>query len=212
MTQSLQLSRSTVVALIATSGGCMVVMMALVLLGGATTPGYSHAAQFISELGATGAAGELWVRFGGFLPAGVFLLFFCVVALIRLPRSRSFTLGIIGLAVFAAGYLVASAFPCDPGCRPQNPSVSQLIHNVGGLAGYVLAPAFLLAMASAVRHWPDASALVAFGRLAAAAALFGLLTLSPSSPFAGLSQRLLEMSVLGWAVGLGCYAFTQRAR
>lgn len=208
--QAIQLSPGTCAALLFTSLGCLVVMASLVVVGGALTPGYSHTSQFISELGATGAPLEWWIRLGGFLPAGVLLLVFCAVAFASLPRSRLFSLGLFGLAVYAAGYIVAVFFPCDPGCRPVNPSTSQLIHNLGGLAGYVLAPGFLFALALAARSWPGASRLVVAGYMASGVALIGLLTLSPASDAAGLSQRALEISVLGWVVILGLYSARKR--
>ena len=41
------------------------------LVGAAVTPGYSHVAHYISELGANGAPAGLWVSRAGFLPIGV---------------------------------------------------------------------------------------------------------------------------------------------
>lgn len=180
-----------------------VVLMAVV--AGAATPNYSHLAQFISELGAQGAPTEWAVRLGGFLPAGSLLLAFCWLAYRALPRSRSSTLALCGLAIYAAGYLVASAFPCDLGCRPRQPSTSQVIHNAVGTLGYLIAPAFLLTMARAARTWPDAKYLAIAGYIASGIALLGLVTLSPQSATVGLSQRLLEASVLGWAAMCGVY-------
>lgn len=176
----------------------------LALLGGAAVPGYSHLAQFISELGARGAPFEWPVRLLGFLPASVLLLGFCHFARRALPRSRAGDLAWLGFAVYAAGYGVAAAFPCDPGCRPDPPSMSQVIHNVGGLAGYLLAPAFLLTLALQARSWPGARAVAQAGLLASGCALLGLVLLAdPSSPVAGLGQRLLEGAVLVWAVVCG---------
>ncbi len=208
--QPFQPSSIVVTTLKFTSIGSMVVVVLMVLFGGALTPGYSHTSQFISELGASGAPLELGIRFGGFLPAGVLLLVFCAVAFVWFPRSLPFSLGILGLAIYAVGYLVASFFPCDPGCRPADPSTSQLIHNVGGLAGYILAPGFLFALAFAARKWPGASRLVMAGYIAAGISLTGFLTLAPSSEVVGLSQRALEISVLGWVVMLALYSARQR--
>ncbi len=182
-----------------------VIVAVLAIVAGALTPGYSHMSQFISELGATGAPYSLWVRFGGFLPAGVLLLVFCVTALRVLPRTRDVVLGMLGLALYSGGYLVAVAFPCDPGCRPQEPSTSQLIHNAGGLIGYLVAPAFLFMLARAARAWPGSAMLVTAGYTASAVALVGLVTLTPSSVLVGVSQRALELAVLGWVVLLGIY-------
>ncbi len=100
---------------------------------------------------------------------------------------------------------MASQFPCDPGCRPAEPSASEAIHTALGGLDSLLAPAFLLALSQAVRAWQDAAWLVNSGRVAAALALVGLLTLSPASPFVGLSQRLLEAAVQGWVALLGCH-------
>lgn len=183
----------------------LVILVLMVVIAGAGTPGYSHVSQFVSEPGARGAPQEWGVRFAGFLPVGVLLLGFCVTAFVVLPRSIGATLGLLGLALYAAGYLVAAAFPCDPGCRPADPSPSQLIHNAGGFIGYLLAPAFLFALARTARTWPGAASLVVVGYVAAAGALVGLFTLAPDSPTVGLSQRLLEASVLGWAAWCGRY-------
>jgi len=194
-----------------TALACFVVMALTVVVAGALTPGYSHVSQYISELGARGAPQEWGVRLAGFLPAGILLLAFCSFAYAALPRSSGTTLALVGLALYAAGYLVAAAYPCDLGCRPDKPTASQLIHNAGGLLGYLLAPAFLLTLARAARTWPGAGHLAVAGYAAAGLALVGLLTLSPTSSTAGLSPRLLEFAVLGWAVYCGRYLSRQVA-
>jgi hypothetical protein len=191
------------------SMACFAVVTLFVVWAAALTPGYSHLSQFISELGATGARYELLVRFAGFLPAGLLLLAFCVLAFTAIPRSRSVSLSLFGLALYAGGYLVAAAFPCDAGCRPAEPSTSQLIHNAGGLVGYLVAPLFLFTLARAARSWPGASGLAAAGYVASFIALGAVLTLSPSSGAVGLSQRALEFAVLGWVLMLGIYVAKQ---
>ncbi|MGM9483411.1 DUF998 domain-containing protein [Roseateles sp. NT4] len=178
--------------------GVAILLMTVVL--GALTPGYSHLSQFISELGASGAPYEWWARRLGFLPAGLSLLAFCVLAFKAMPRSTGATLGLIGLAVYAAGYVAASQFPCDPGCRPAEPSLSQVIHNTVGGLGYALAPGFLALLARA----SGGGMLAQLGYAAAAVTGVGLLTLTPASPLVGLSQRAIELAVLGWVALLGC--------
>lgn len=191
---------------------CLAVVTVFVLWAAALTPNYSHASQFISELGATGAPNELIVRLAGFLPAGALLLAFSAVAFTAIPRSRSVSLSLFGLALYAAGYLVAAAFPCDAGCRPTEPSISQLIHNAGGLVGYLVAPVFLFTLARSAGSWPGATHLSRAGYFASAVAFVGLVTLSPSSGVGGLSQRALEFAVLGWVAMLGVYLAKQRRR
>lgn len=180
-------------------------MVLMTVAAGAVTPGYSHFSQFISELGARGSSTEWAVRFAGFLPAGLLMLAFCACAHQASPRSLGFSLAFCGMAIYAGGYLVAAAFPCDLGCRPAHPSTSQLVHNIGGAAGYFLAPAFLLTLARATRSGEGAGHLVVAGYIAAGLALLGLLTLSPSSAMVGLSQRLIEGAVLGWAALYGVH-------
>lgn len=179
----------------------------LTVLGGFGFPGYSHLAHFISELGARGAPHEMLVRFVGFLPAGLLLCFFAWVAARALPASRLASVGFVGIAVYAAGYAVAAFFPCDAGCRPASPSPSQVVHNIGGLAGYAMAPVAMLCLGLAARRWPSGRGLsaTAFVVAVAVAALLGLLSLSPKSPWVGASQRLIEAAMLSWIVLCGAY-------
>ena len=181
----------------------------LAIVGAIKTPGYSHLSQYLSELGATGAPQEIPVRFAGFLPAGIALLLFSLVAYFSLPRSRTTTLSLLGLALYALGYVAAAIFPCDPGCRPAVPSMSQAIHNAVGLLGYVVAPLFLFLLARSARTWPGAAWVSRIGFIASAVALLGLLTLSPGSPLVGVSQRAIEAAVLTWSVVCGLYIASQ---
>jgi hypothetical protein len=189
----------------------VVAVLLLTVLGGAGVPGYSHASQFISELGATGAPHEMLVRFAGFLPAGVFLCLFTLGAFRALPRSRLTSVGLIGVLIYAVGYIVAAIFPCDPGCRPAEPSASQIVHNLFGLAGYALAPPFLVALGWSARRWPGGSYLTVPALLAAGITFVGLLTLSPESPYAGVSQRGIEATVLLWVMMCAWYARSRSA-
>lgn len=180
-------------------------ILLITLLGAIATPGYSHLSQFISELGASQSRYEFLVRFVGFLPAGISLLVFSCLAYKSLPKSSLTTASLLALAIYALGYVAAAFFPCDPGCRPELPSVSQNIHNLAGGLGYLLAPGLLFALAHCSRSWPASASLPAMGFAASALSLLGLLSLSPSSPYVGLSQRAIEASVLGWALMCGWY-------
>ena len=211
MEEANNISQGTVAGklLVLSSLGCFAVVTVFAIWAAALTPGYSHVSQYISELGARGAPYEMLVRLAGFLPAGLLLLAFVALAFRAIPRSRSVSLSLFGLVLYAGGYLVAAAYPCDAGCRPAEPSASQLIHNAGGFLGYLVAPMFLFALARATRSWPGAARLAVTGYIASAVALVALLTLSPSSDFAGLSQRALELAVLGWVSLLGIYLAKQ---
>jgi Protein of unknown function (DUF998) len=180
-------------------------VLALTLIGGATFPGYDHGGQFISELGATGAPHGWKVRWLGFLPAGVLICAFAVFARLTAPHSVLSTLGFLGIFLFAIGYVGAAFFPCDFGCRPEDPSVSQMVHELVGLAGYLLAPLTLLLLGLAARKWPGGGWLAILGYVTAIAALGCLVMLDPNFALVGVAQRVLEASVLGWIVACAIY-------
>lgn len=180
----------------ATIGAGLLVIMTLA--GGAAWPGHSHVTQYISELGATGTPHGRLVSLGGFLPIGVLLITFAVLGALIPPRGVLRTLGFVGIALFALGYLGAAFFPCDFGCRPETPSPSQVMHLAFGLAGYILAPLSLTALAIASRKWPGQGWLFPLGLVCALVA--GIAFFSMVDPLAGLFQRVLEASVLLWIV------------
>lgn len=181
----------------------------LTVIGGAAFPDYSHATQFISELGARDAPHEALAGFAGFLPAGLLLVLFTAGAFEVLPRSKRTTFELVGLAIYALGYVAAAIFPCDPGCRPVEPSVSQLLHNLFGLIGYVLAPAFMFELGRSARCWPGGEHLALPAFIVAAITLLGVVALFADVRLVGLAQRAIEASILTW---LMMCAFYVRAR
>jgi hypothetical membrane protein len=196
-------------ALITGTLGVLAVVL-LTIVGGANFPNYNHASQFISELGADGAPNARFINLAGFLPAGIFITAFAFFARRSLPRSAATTFGMIGLALFALGYLVAVVFPCEPGCRPADPTLSQAIHNLFGLAGYLIAPPSLFALGWQAGRWPKARHLSVLGFLGAGFALLGLLFLSPDFKYVGVAQRVLEGSVLTWIMACALYLGPRR--
>lgn len=182
------------------------------VIGGAGFPNYSHASQFISELGATGAPHAGLVNYVGFLPAGVFVCTFALLAWRSLPRSVGTSLGMVGIVLFGFGYLVAVVYPCEAGCRPAEPNLSQTIHNALGLSGYLAAPFTLSILGWKARSWPGAAVLSWMGFGGAILAFIGLSYLSPQFTYVGIAQRVLEASVLSWIVACGFYLDGTQAR
>ncbi len=177
----------------------------LVVVGGAFFPNYSHASQFISELGANGAPYAHLVNFAGFLPAGVFICAFSYLAWMTLPHSKATTLGLLGVALYAFGYIVAAFFPCEAGCRPVQPSLSQAIHNLLGLVGYLTAPLTLVLLGWQARSWPRATHLFILGGVGGILTFLGLIFLTPEFAYVGVAQRVIEGSMLTWVVVCGGY-------
>lgn len=186
-------------------------LVAMVVIGGASWEGYDHVAQYISELGANGAPFGWQVSWLGFLPIGVLICAFAVFAWMAAPRSVLATLGFVGVFVFSIGYIGSAFFPCDFGCRPDNPSYSQVMHELVGLSGYLFAPLTLLLLGLAARTWPSAGWLSILSFVVAAAALVGLGGLvDPTAPQVGLYQRVLEASMLSWVFACALYLGLQK--
>lgn len=180
-------------------------LLALVVAGGAKFPGYNHATQYISELGANGAPHGPVVSWAGFLPAGLLVIAFAIFAWSAAPKSVWSAAGFFGVIVFAVGYAGSAFFPCDYGCRPEAPSFSQQMHYLVGLPGYFAAPLTLALLGVAARSWPQARHLTILGFVCATSALLALVFLSPDFAYLGVAQRALEASVLIWIVACALY-------
>ena len=146
-------------------------------------PGYRHAIHTISELGERGARREKAVALWFFLPVGLLCL---GVAALLLP-AHTLTAALAGC--LAAGYLIAAAFPCDPG-SPLSGTPRQAVHNLGGGIEYVGGGFALIAMAEAsgpAFRWAGYAVLVAAG---------AIFFMPPGSP-RGLVQRVAEAALFG---------------
>lgn len=186
-------------------------LVAMVVVGGASWEGYDHVAQYISELGANGAPYGWQVSWLGFLPIGILTCAFAVFAWMAAPRSVLATLGFVGVFLFSIGYVGSAFFPCDFGCRPDNPSYSQVMHELVGLSGYLFAPLTLLLLGLAAWKWPGAVWLSILSFVAAAGALVGLSGIvDQEAPQVGLYQRVLEASMLSWVVACALYLGLQK--
>lgn len=182
-------------------------LLIAIVAGAAAWPGYSHVDDFISELGATGSPHGRLVNLGGFLPVGICLTLFAALAARVAPRSRLRLFGFAGLALFTLSYATIAFFPCDLGCPPASPSLSQTVHNFAGLLGYLGAPIGLVLLAFAARRWPGAALLFPLGLVCAAIAAAGFVLMLVETPVGGVVQRLLEGAIVVWI--LAC-AFTLR--
>jgi hypothetical protein len=185
------------------AGLCGLAAVALVLatavLGGGAREGYSHAAQFISELGERGSPNGVLVSAAGFAPIGALVLAFLALAAAQLPRSRGSAAGLWCFGAVGAAYLVSAAARCDPGC-PADGSSSQSVHNLFGGLEYLGAFAGLLLFAGAFRRsdpwrplWPVCVLCAALVGLGFAGVL------APSlAEIRGASQRIAEAGIFGF--------------
>lgn len=181
------------------------IIIALVIIGGATWPGYSHVGQYISELGAVNAPYGGTVSWLGFLPAGVLMIVFALTALIVLPKSGAATGGFIIIVLYAFGYANSAWFPCDAGCSMEEPSFSQAMHALGGLPGYLLSGLALILLGLAARGWPGGKWLAPLGIAGGILAMVGFIGMAAGGAWLGAWQRLLEFGVDGWVLACSLY-------
>ncbi len=111
----------------------------VVILCGALRPGYSHATEMISELGATGSSHASLMNFLGFIPSGLLLATFGASLTRVVPRTRLSLVAAILIAIFGLGIAAAGVYSCDPGC-PQHYLSSEatlhaLVSNTAFIAG-----------------------------------------------------------------------------
>jgi hypothetical protein len=170
-----------------------------VLVAGSLHPGYSHASQFISELGATGAPYRAVMNFGGIIPAGVLTVAFALAMYWNFGPGFSLAVSSALAAVAGLGRLTAGIFPCDPGCSMVEMSRPAQIHMLGGFVSFtcgILAP---LVFAFAIRSVrPRLSVLSLVLGLGALVALVAGMQQGQGSPFVGVFQRLHLAFFYGW--------------
>jgi hypothetical membrane protein len=107
-----------------------------IVLCGALRPGFSHFAQYISELGESGSSTELLMRYAAFVPTGVMHLALAGALAVTFRSSRlgvlaAILLGLNGLARIGAGF-----FPCEVGCE-ETGSFGQRMHSLSAGVGFL---------------------------------------------------------------------------
>jgi hypothetical protein len=158
-------------------------------------PDYSHFRHTISELGEIGAPDQRLVARGVFLPVGLAMAWVGAMLHGVVPAGSALAYCI------AAGYLVASLFPCDPG-SPVHGTARQSIHNLGGAVEYI---GGALSLFWAGQHYGSFYKVIAMVAIGAAIAL----TVLPSGAPRGLVQRVAEVclfigvSHLAWVAWSG---------
>lgn len=174
-----------------------------IFIAGHFYPDYSHVAQFISELGATGSPYGNYVNYLGFIPTELFLLGFVFVSDSVLPRTKWNTIGLILIAVYGVSLGVAAFFPCDFECEPDVPTLSHLIHMTSAFPGYLCGILAIFCISSASKSWSKSKTFKYTGYVAGIFALFALVNLDPSSNTVGLNQRVLEFTLYSWFIYFG---------
>ncbi len=166
---------------------------AAIIIAGSNFPHYQHSKQYISELAALGAPHADLIRFFGFIPASILLTAFAVVALIFSEKRIKQIVGLLGVAVYALTLSMAAIYQCDFGCRPEQPSWAQNMHNLSALIGY---PSGILAIFMLASDLKDNSkkylSVAKLGHVLSYITLALFFCLNPLFEYLGVAQRLLE--------------------
>ena len=192
------LSRIAFAALLAGLG----ILLAAVVWGGSAYPGYDHARQFMSELGATGAANGAMVSNWGFVPNGVLVTAFCLLAAWILRGSALAVVACLLLALNGVGMTGAGVYPCDFECSRADPSPASLLHDLFGGLGYLCA-IFGVGLAALWARKSDAPWLTPIGVGALIVSIVGLSAVIAEVELAGLFQRAMEVALAVFMVALG---------
>lgn len=178
-----------------------VIRLTLILVLGLMQPGYSQASDYISELGAVGAP-YAWLMNGlGTVSVGILLIGFCVAFWRALQPGFLVATGSLLLAIAGVAFIGVGAFPCDPGCGIESPSITMQRHiQFGTLAMFAqtLAPLSIgAAFALGTRHVKFGWISLGLGGVAIAA-LLTLFAQEPSFPFSGALQKTFQFATDVW--------------
>jgi hypothetical membrane protein len=187
------------------------VLVEAVVWGGAVYPGYDHARQFMSELGATGAVTGARVNVWGYVPNGVLVTAFSLLAAWILRHNALAVVACLLLAGNGVGMTGAGVYPCDFECSRSDPSAAALLHDLFGGLGYLCA--MVGVGLAGVWAWKNsAPRLAMLGVVVLVVSLVGFYGVVVEVEYLGLFQRAMEtalavfMLALGWALVRGLRA------
>jgi hypothetical membrane protein len=180
-----------------------VVFSTVTLAVAALRPGYSHATDVISELGATGTPYAALMNYVGFVPAGLMIAVFGI-ALSRAVAGGHLSILAAGLVtVFGCGMAASGVFSCDAGCPRGEGSLENGIHMVIAPPIFACFIAGVAILGNRFRSMPPPLGPLATYSLATSALallfMIALVLSLESRTFSGIWQRLMVASLFLWS-------------
>ena len=176
--------------------------------GGLQIDGYSFVSQYISESYATGVPDSKYLQ-KLFVASGVLLAIFGVSASFIFKESKAIKLSFFIFSIFyGLGTVSTGFFPCDFGCPADGDvSLSQFIHNTSGFLVYAIVPFCLIGIGLASKRQAELSKLSKVSLICGVIALVFVVLLfgDPKGAFIGFFQRIIEGSILFWAMFTSFY-------
>jgi hypothetical protein len=167
---------------------------------GSRKPGYSHLRHTISELGEIGSPVGRGVSYFGFVPIGILLWLFLLVAAKSLPHEPKEVFYLLSLV--GAGYVGGAIFRCDPGA-PFIGSWRNTFHNIFGVLEYLGAIGAFTTLKRS-EFWSPLSELMEY---AAGLLVICLWAISFAHPLRGLVQRVAEATIFLGVVLMGWWIY-----
>ena len=172
-------------------------------------PGYDHLQQAMSQLGAVGAPTHSWSPLLNNFPLAVLFALFAWGLARRWQGSKVALASAALVLLHGLGSLGTGWFPCDQGCAPAHPSLSQQLHNASGLLMFLT-----LTLASALWIWAGkrVAGSPALGRFSLACVIGAIITVvlmaqaAKSGQLFGLYQRLNYAVAVIWVAGLALHS------
>ena len=182
-------------------------ILSLLILAGATAwggsvyPGYDHLRQYISELGATGAATGAAVSVA-FMVSGALLTAFWLLCIGLFARSPLTIIGFGLSALNGLGLFFGGVFPCDFQCSLASPSPAAMLHELLGGIGYLCGIVGVLVVGLAMRNRPGGRALFSLALICGVPAAATIWLIHPGFEFYGAAQRVVEVALAVWTLAV----------
>ena len=174
------------------------------ILGGLLIENYDIFSQYISESYAIDTKYGIYLRFFGYVPAGVMITLFCFLGLNYFQPNTLLKIGFYGIGIFyGLGTIVTGIFPCDSGCNREliDPSFSQIAHNFSALIMYLLTPLFIILIGLGLKKSTYMSFSIQCLVLGIISSFFVFILGSDlSSEYIGIYQRTIEFLFVLWVV------------
>jgi hypothetical protein len=121
---------------------------------------------------------------------------------VRTPREAARVLYDDRASGLGVGLLFGGVFQCDFECSLASPSVEAVLHDVFGGIGYLCGVVGVLLVGLAWRNRPDRRALYRLSLLCGVPAAMAVWLIHPAFEWYGAAQRLLELALAIWTVGV----------
>jgi len=184
------------------------VVIALVLVGAAVTPGYNHIENTMSQLSAVGAPHPEWMN-AGFILYGILIIGLSFAVRQQLAPRPGTTIVWLMIMIHGAGVILTAFFPYNIAITEGMHSLKDASHH---LVSIVACSAFIITMLMMVRMlWADPAwrsvTVISFAAIGVVSILFVFTLIPAFRDIAGLLQRVsaLAMFIYVEALSVKCF-------